>query len=810
MLLIDDLRQAWRGLAHAPAFLAVAAGVLALGLAATIFMYGVINTTLQKPPPFPEAERLIGVFGAEPARGDFDDGLQYLDYLELRDQQRTLDDLMGYYTGTMIVSGEGLPERYSGGFVTWNFFNVLRVKPLVGRAFTESDAAPNAAPVVILAYDLWRTRYNRDPGVIGSTVRVNSRPSTVIGVAPEGFIYPGNEALWIPIQRDLALERRGDENAVGVVAVGRLKPNVTPTQAADDLAAIAMRLAKQYPATNAGTTTHVTTLAGLFVGQEGSRLLYTMFAAVWLVLLIACANVASLIFVRANFRVYEAGMRVALGARRPRLILQMLGESVIIGFVGFLGALVLAAFGLYLMEQSLAAMINSPPKWWRFTIDGRVAVFGAGAALLAALIAGIVPALRASRPDVMRILRDGGRTGTGLRLSKFTSTMVIVEVALSVALLTGAGLMMRSSLLALQKDIGTDVRAFMSGRVGLPEATYSREAQGRFFERMVADLESQPGVLAAAAATSMPGTGASDVYYGIDGKSYPSRGDYPEADNVVVTTGFFDAFRIPIRAGRDFNSGDRLDTDGVAIVNEAFVRTHYGTESALGRRIQVLQDASAPKGLTIVGVVPNVLHDDTWEDGGLFPPTIYQPVSQQPWRFLTVAVRTQGDPNAYGTAIRETARRLDGDLAVYFVQTIEELQEQNRAPLILLSQIFLIFAAVAVVLAAVGIYGVLSFATGQRNREIGVRRALGARDRQILRTVMRSAGIQLGIGLALGVVLAPMVGRALEDGLQGLPADDPLVYGFVFGVLILSALLASWVPAIRSLRVQPAAALRYE
>src|SRR5688572_3218471 len=228
MLLIDDLRQAWRGLAHAPAFLAVAAGVLALGLAATIFMYGVINTTLQKSPPFPEAERLIGVFGAEPARGNFDDGLQYLDYLELRDQQRTLEDLMGYYTGTMIVSGEGLPERYSGGFVTWNFFRVLRVKPLVGRAFAESDAAPNAAPVAILSYDLWRTRYNRDPHVIGSTVRVNSRPSTVIGIAPEGFIYPGNEALWIPIQRDLALERRGDQNAVDVVGVGRLKPGVTP------------------------------------------------------------------------------------------------------------------------------------------------------------------------------------------------------------------------------------------------------------------------------------------------------------------------------------------------------------------------------------------------------------------------------------------------------------------------------------------------------------------------------------------------------------------------------------------------------
>jgi putative ABC transport system permease protein len=639
---------------------------------------------------------------------------------------------------------------------------------------------------------------------------VNSRSSTVVGVAPENFVYPGDEDLWIPIQRDLASERRGTENAVGVLIVGRLKPGVSSEQAAADLAAITERLGKQYPATNAGTTAHVVPLAGLFVGAEGATLLYTMFAAVWLVLLIACANVASLIFVRANFRVYEAGMRVALGARRPRLILQMLGESLIIGLVGLAGAFVLAAICLYLMEQSLASMVNSPPRWWKFTIDGRVAAFGAAAALVAALVAGVVPALRASRPDVMRILRDGGRTGTGLRLSRFTAAMVVVEVALSVALLTGAGLMMRSSLLSLQQDIGTDVRGYMSGRVGLPEATYSPEAQGRFFERMVSELERQPGVIAAAAATSMPGTGASDVHYAIDGKVYPTRTDYPEADNVVVTTGFFDAFRIPVRAGRDFNSGDRLDTDGVAIVNEAFVRMHYGTGSALGRRISVLQDESAPSSLTIVGVVPNVLHDDNWEDGGLFPPTIYQPVSQQPWRFLTVAVRAEGEPHAFGRVIRETARRLDPDLAMYWVETVEELQEQNRAPLILLSKVFMIFAAVAVVLAAVGIYGVLSFATGQRNREIGVRRALGARDRQILRTVMASASVQLGIGLALGVVLAPMVGRALEDGLQGLPADDPLIYAFVFGVLIFSALLASWVPALRSLRVQPAAALRYE
>ncbi|HKZ73611.1 MAG TPA: ABC transporter permease, partial [Steroidobacteraceae bacterium] len=775
MYLIDDLRQAWRGLAHVPGFLTVAGGVLALGLGATIFMYATVNTTMLKPPPFDAAHRLVGVFGAEPARDDFDRDVPYLDYLELRDQQRTLDDLMGYYSGTMILSGDGMPERYNGGFVTANFFDVLRIKPILGRTFRPGDAAPNAEPVVVLEHDLWRTRFNRDPDVIGRTVRVNSRPTTVIGVAPEGFVYPSTASLWIPIVRDPVTEQRGAEDAIGVVLVGRLKPGLTPTQAGDDLASIMTRIAKQYPTTNKGITANVVTMGDLNVGTTGANLIYTMFAAVWLVLLIACANVASLIFVRANSRVYEASMRVALGARRPRLVFQMLAESVIIAFVGLLGALVLAAVALHLMEQSLHSMINGPPRWWKFNIDAKVTAFGAGAALFAALLAGIVPAMRASRPDVMRILRDGGRTGTGLRLSKFTATMVVIEVALSVALLTGAGLMMRSSLVALQQDIGADVSRFMSGRIGLPEATYPEEAQGRFFERIVSDLESEPGVIDAAAATSMPGTGAYDMLYAVDGKSYATRGDYPEADHVVVSTGFFEAFDLPLRQGRDFHSGDRLDTAGVAVVNEEFVRLSYGDSSALGRRIQILDDQSTPTWLTIVGVAPNVLHDDTWEDGGYFPPVIYQPVAQQPRRFMTVAVRADGELHGYGTVIREAARRLDGDLAAYFVETLPELQAQNRAGLILLSQIFAAFADIAAVLAATGIYGVLSFATGQRTREIGVRRALGARDRQILRAVMRSAATQLAVGLVLGIVFAPMIGRALGDGLQGLPPDDPVV-----------------------------------
>jgi putative ABC transport system permease protein len=811
MFLIDDFLNAWRGLKHSPAFLALASTVLALGLGATIFAYGVINTTTLKPPPFPNADRLYAVFGAEPTRNLSYKSLPYVDYADISEQQRTFEELAGYYTGTVIVSHDDLPERYVGGFVTWNFMRVLGQKPLLGRDFSATDDLPNAEPVAILSYELWSTRFNEDPDIIGRTARVNARTATIIGVMPRGFAFPANEMLWVPMAVDPAANRRGDlsqENPTELVAIGRLVKGVSAAQAAEDVAAIAARIAKLYPRSNAGFTTQVVPIAAAPIG-DANTLIFAMFAAVWLVLLIACANVASLIFVRANFRIYEAGMRVALGARRPRLIVQMLAESLIISLIGVAGGLVFAAFGLHLMDLSMRSMAEwDAPRWWTFSIDLRVTLFAAGAAILAALLSGIVPALRASRPDVMRILRDGGRTGTGMRLSKFTGAMVIVEIALSAALLTGAGLMTRASVMSLQRDYGADVEGFMSARIGLPLAKYPKEEQGRFFTQLVDELRARPGVLAALASTSMPGVGAEDLRFAIDGKSYTTRAEYPVAKFVSLTPGSFDAFQRPLLKGRDFNAGDTLDSPQVVIVNEALVRRYFPHQNPIGQRLMETDDPDR-KPITIIGVAPNINHHITWDRGG-FAPTLYRPVTQWPWRFMTVAIRTQGDPLTYGKVIRDAVQRLDRDIAPYWVETLREFQEQKRAALQLLSNIFATFAVIAIILAAVGIYGVLAFATGQRNREIGVRRALGAHDRQILGTVMLSAIVQLVVGLALGAILAPVMGRFVSGGLFGLVPDDPVVYGIVFCLLVLASLLASWIPARRALRVQPATALRCE
>ena len=811
MFLIDDFLQAWRGLRYSPAFLFLASSVLALGLGATIFTYGILNTTSIRPPPFPEAERLYNIVAAEPRRDEHYLQLQYIDYVELKAHQKSFEDMASYYSGTIMISGDRRAERYNGGFVNWNLMRVLGVKPMLGRDFREEDDLADARPTVILGYNLWATRFQQDPDVIGRVVRVNARPSTVIGVMPKGFSFPSNEDLWVPMQRDPALERRGDqshENSVGVVAVARLAKGVRIEDARREAEEIFARLANAYPRSNDGVTTNIVTVAEGAVGDT-ARIINTMFAAVLLVLLISCANVASLIFVRANMRVYEAGMRVALGARRPRLIVQMLGESIIVSFFGVIGGLVLAALGLHFTSVAVHNLSEQKtPVWWTFPIDWNVALFAAGAALAAALLSGIVPALRASRPDVMRILRDGGRTGTGMRLNRFTTAMVIVELAFSAALLTGAGLMTRASVISLQQDYGADVRGFMSARVGLPLATYSMEQQGTFFEKLLAELRERPGVQAAIAATSMPGVGADEWRFAIDGETYEERADYPFAHAVSVSAGFFDGFRLRMLEGREFNAGDVPGSTPVALVNEAFVDAYFPDRNAIGQRVRAAEDSNAPE-LTIVGVTPNINHDKRWKNGG-FPPTIYRPLAQMPWRFTTVAVRVNGDPHPYGNMLRNVTQSLDPDLAPYWIQTLEEFQAQRRDVMRLLSNVFISFALIAIILAAVGIYGVLAFATSQRNREIGVRRAMGAHDKQILAAVMRGALFQLTVGLGLGALLAPIMARSLREGLLGMSPDDPVIYSLVLVILLVATLLASWIPARRALRVQPSAALRYE
>ncbi len=808
MSIFTDLRGAWRSLSNSPGFLALAGFVLALGLGTTIFMFGVLNTLLFRPPPFPNAERIDRIILSLPTDPN-DNEIDYEDYYTVREAQRSYDTVGAIYNGTVILSGEGLPERLEGAFASSTMLQVFGAQAALGRLFSVEDDRAAAAPVTVLSYDLWQSRFAGDRAILGRVLRLNGKPSTVIGVLPKDFEF-GGEDLWLPIARDRGVVRRADPEAIDVAVFGLRKTQLSRTQAQADVQIIAAQIEAREPQSAKGLSATVLSFAEAALGRDGTQLMLILFGAVWLVLLVACATVASLIFVRANHRVYEAAMRAALGAKRLRLVAQMLAESVVIAAIGLLGGLALAAIALYIMHGVVHNSLDDPPRWWSFDIDWRVAVFAAVAALIAAVLAGLVPALRASRPNVMAVLRDGGRSGTGLRLSRFTTTMVIIELAVSAALLTGAGLMMRTALTNLSRDYGADVKPFMSGRIGLPLANYPEQRRVDFFTRYLDELRAIPGVHAAVAATAMPGIGVSKAAFAVDGAHYRDVNDYAEAQDITVAPGFFAGLQRTMLAGRDFGSGDNLSSTPSVIVNDALVQRYFNGRNPLGRRIKLNPSLADGKWVTIVGVAPNIQHDNGWDQGGGFPPVMYRSMTQFPERFMTVAVRVDGDPHEFTNPMRARLKAVDADLALYFIGTVPERQALNGRGLRIISGMFTSFAVVSMLLAAVGIYGVLAFTAGRRTRELGIRRALGAHDRQILRTVTRSALWQLLIGLGLGAVLAPLMGRLLGEVLSGMSPDDPIVYAGVFTLLVVATLIASWMPALRALRVQPATALRHE
>lgn len=807
---LDDLAQSWRSLRGSPGFVALAASVLGLGLGATIYMFGVVRGVMYEQPAYPEADRILQVYRTDPARNIKDDAYTWEDYVDFSAAQGTFGSFGGYYTGTVTLSGDGLPERYSGTFLSPQVLEVLQVKPILGRALSEEDELPNAAPVVLLGHDLWKTRFGADPDVIGRSVRVNGRAAQVIGVMPPGMTFPINEQLFVPLGRDPAADVRSHRETMQLIMLGRLREGVSAAQARADMEGIALRLAKRYPATNEGKGVWVEDLAKSFTGPEGVNLLNILLASVWFVLLIACANVAGLIFVRANQRAFESSLRVALGASRARLMRSMLGESLIVSLIGLMVGLALAAIGLHVTQHVMDTTLENAPKWFNLRISRDVALYAFGAALLAALLAGIVPAWRASRPDVMQVLRDGGRTGTGLRLSRFSTIMVITQIAMSAALLTGAGVMLRLTFASFADNDRIDSSAYLTARVALPANRYPPAEQGRYFERAVSALAASPGVASATVAQAMPGTGVSSVRAQVEGSRALGTDELPVVYDVRTLSGFFAAFGESMEEGRDFDSRDAFDALPVAIVSREFVRRHFGGADPLGRRVRLDAVDETSPWRTIVGVVPDIAH----EEAPFQPkrPIVYTPLTQNPLRFATLAVKpVAGDPHALAGTIREVVSGLDPDLPVYFVRTIDETRRVSQGGLRILASIFAVFAGIAIVLASVGIYGVLASSTSSRHREIGVRRALGADTRQILVTVMRGAGVQLGVGLALGAVLSLLVGRLIAtvigDGVHG---NEPIVYGVVFGLLASAALAASVRPAIRAMRVEPAVALRYE
>jgi predicted permease len=802
MSLLKDLRYGARKLVHNPGFSAVSVVTLALGIGLTTTMFSIVYGALMRGLPFEHGERIIALRRANPVRDWQQMNVSQHDFADYRAQQRSFEALAGFTNGTVNVSGSEKPERFDGAYMTANAFDVLRARPLLGRTFRPGEDAVGAPAVVVLGYDLWRNRFGGDRALVGKTIRVNGEQAEVIGVMPKGFKFPASEALWVPFRKPLEA-KRGDGDDLFVF--GRLKPGATIDGATVEVAGIARRLARAYPESNKDITAYVEPYTKSFIGKEPTQLLMTMLFAVFLVLLIACANVANLLLSQAAMRAKEVGIRAAMGATRARIILQFLTEPLALAAVGAVLGVGLAAVGVKLFNAAIAS--TEPPFWIDIKIDGPILLFVLAITLFATFVSGVLPAVRASGANVNEVLKDESRGSSSFRGGRLSKALVVFEIALSMGLLVAAGLTIKSVTRLRTMDFGFPTRTIFTARVGLPESVYrDTAAQIRFYDELYRRLGDVQGMESYTLTGMLPVLGAPSQSFAVQGKAYAEEKDYPETKFVTTYPGYFKTFNVSL-TGRDFGTGDIQTSEPVAIVNRTFATKYFGSEDPIGRRFRLGDSRSKEPWRTIVGVVP-----DMWNDGldNEDPQSVYLPFAQSPQRYMSVTIRPRGTIASMTAPVRSLVNGMDPDLPIYFVHTLQERIDEETWFYRVFGGLFMIMGGVALVLAAVGLYGVMAFNVSRRTREMGVRMALGAQPADVVRLIVRQGMIQLAIGLGLGLGLAYALGRLLKIILFQVSAIDPLVYGATIAVLVLAATAASLIPARRATRVDPMVALRYE
>ena len=800
---LRDIRYGIRSLRKSPGLAFVAVLALSIGIGLTTMMFSIVYGALMKGLPFDEPDRIVLVQRNNLSRDFTRMGVPIHDLHDYRAQQRSLEGLAGYYSGTVNVSGTERAERYDGAFISANTFRILRERPLLGRDFRDGEDVPNAEKVAIIGYDMWQTRYDGDPQVIGKPIRANGVPYTVIGVMPDEFSFPDNTQIWLPLPIDPLTTERGEGQWLSVI--GRLRPGMSIDRANADLNAIASRLALEYKEYNDGVSASVKPFIEGALGPEPRRLLYTMLGAVFFVLLIACANVANLLLDRAAHRTKEVGIRTALGASRSAVVRQFLAEALVLATVGALIGTALAQGGITAFNRAIAD--TEPPFWIDIGLHPPVLLFVFAVALVATLASGAIPAIQSSRADINEILKDDSRGASSFRIGRLSRGLVTAEIALSCGLLVAAALMIKSVTNLRNIEYGFDTENIFTARVGFPAAYTDTLKQAQFWEQLTTRLAALPGVRAATLSDALPGVGGSESAFALDGVSYASDRDYPETNIRSVAHTFFETFGIPVRQGRGFAPHDRHGNLPVVIVNQHFVRQFYNGESPLGRRIRIGDSRTEEPWLTIVGVVPDQFTGDTEEPRG---PMVYQPLAQHHRNFLSIAVAATGSPMALTPAVRAAVSSLDADIPIYWVYSMKEALARPTWFIRVFGTMFMIFGFMALFLAAVGLYAVMSFSVSRRTRELGIRMALGAQGGDVVRMIFRQGLLQIAIGMVLGLAMAAGVSQLLSEILFDVQPRDPLIFGSVALVLTVTGVLACLVPAKRATRVDPLLALRTE
>jgi len=810
-LWVQDFRFGFRMLIKYRSVTLIAVITLALGIGANTTMFTVVNAMLLGPLPFPEPDQLVHLDETAPKRNLETMQLSLPDFIDWRDQSRSFEAMALFeetsFTLSSAQSADARAERTDGANVTSSLFPTLGINPIRGRHFLVEEDGPKAASVVMIGYGVWQRRFGGDPNIVGQTVKIDGANATVVGIMPPDFKFPLTAEVWRPITRANVEEERGRHFAYGI---GRLRRGATIEQARVELQTIAGRIWQAHPRSNADVEAVVKPWREAMVGDVNGAL-WLLLAVVGFVLLIACANVANLMLARGAARSREMGIRTALGAGRFRLARQLFAESLLLSFAGGGFAILIA---MWSADWLMAAIPEAMPTWIKFTLDWRVLGFTFSATLLTAVLFGLLPAWQSSKADLNAVLKEGGRGGAGASAGhRLRSMLVVSELALALLLLIGAGLMMKSLLRLRQVNPGFKAESVLTANVALPDTQYHEAPlRARFYQELQQHLAASPGVEAVALTSSLPLSGEySGMGFAVEGHPQPLKSANMDAvpilNYAIISPGYFRTMGMTVIKGRDLTDADVDGKTTAIVIDETLVRQYFQDENPLGQRIKFGGPSSDAPWRTIVGVVNAVRHWGLKEE---IKPAAYLPNLGDRRGSMVIVARTQGDPSKLTTTLRNEVAALDKDLPVYGVRPMTAVVALSVWEEKYYSVLFTLFAILALTLAAVGIFGVMSYSVTQRTHEIGVRMALGAQRSDVLRLIIRQGMLLVGIGLVIGIASALVLTRVMESMLFAVKATDPATFVVISLLLTAVALLACYIPARRATKVDPLVALRYE
>jgi len=815
---LQDIRYGLRMLRKSPGFTIVALITLALGIGANTAIFSIIDAVLLRPLPFPEPDRLVFVTSAVTNQSNVTRpfAMSYPDFFDYRNTARSFTAIAAYHNDSATLMGPDQPLHLTTATVSGDFFSVIGTQPLLGRGFTRDEEKPGTR-VTVLSHELWESVFHGDRDIVGRAITLNKQSYTVVGVMPAGFQFPVNNdpaRLWTTFAPEAESSdpkvpaMTGQRGAHFVQGVARLKPGVSIETAREDLNVIARNLSAQYPDTNKKFFTAVVTPELQYLIGDKRSYLWLLLASVGVVLLIACLNVANLLLVRASRRNREIAVRAALGAKRSRVVRQMLTESIVLGLAG-------AAIGVPLAVWALKIFVNlnaqNLPRIESAGLNGTVLLFTAGIALLTSVVFGLVPALRASKPNLTQFMKEGRGTTAGASHQRLRGALVIAETTLGLALLVVAGLLLRSFNRILSVDPGMNTHNVLTLTFDLPDKKYSDQQQIDFYTQLLERLRTLPGVTSAAAVTPLPMSGGNAIItFQIEGRPV-ARSEQPSADIKIATPRYFHTLNIPLISGRDFTEHDDQKAPQVVIVNQAFAQRFFPNQNALGKHIRPgASNGGEPPMREIIGVIGNVkgrrldIQDE---------PEYYIPDTQLNFGSMAVCLRTSVEPHSVVSAVRNVVSSMDPELPLYDIKTMDEYLSRTLATPRFYALLLEAFAGLAILLTTGGLYGVISYAVSQRTHEIGVRITLGATRGNVMGMVLKS-GLQLtAIGIVAGVVLSLLASRLItsfSDMLFGVKPHDAVTFAAVIAIVFFVSLLACYIPAYRAARVDPMIALRYE